>query len=302
MKKIALLIPCLNEELTIVEVIKDFKDQFSNLDIYVIDNGSSDDTAILASNVGATIISEPKKGKGNAVRRGFADIMADIYILVDGDGTYDAASANKLVELLIKEHLDMVVGCRAYEDKTIYRKGHRLGNMFFNYLFKNFFGNHFTDIFSGYRVFTRRFVKSFPATSYGFEIETELSVHTVNLRLRSQEVDTKYKLRPLGSQSKLRTIKDGLRILKAFVNLLRLNKPMVFYCFFSLLFLIGSSLLGIPVLLKYFEIGLVPRFPSLIVSVGFFVISVLLLITGIILQTMLAFQIENRRLAFLAVR
>ena len=174
--------------------------------------------------------------------------------------------------------------------------------MFFNYLFKKFFGNHFTDIFSGYRVFTRRFVKSFPATSYGFEIETELSVHTVNLRLRSQEVDTKYKLRPIGSQSKLRTIKDGLRILKAFVNLLRLNKPMVFYCFFSLLFLIGSSLLGIPVLLKYFEIGLVPRFPSLIVSVGFFVISVLLLITGIILQTMLAFQIENRRLAFLAVR
>lgn len=302
MNKIALLIPCLNEEVTVAKVINDFRDQLSNLDIYVIDNGSSDDTAVLALKEGAKVISEPKRGKGNAVRRAFADITADIYILVDGDGTYEAASVNKMVEHLVEEHLDMVVGVRAYEDKIIYRKGHKLGNMFFNYLFRYVFGNHFTDIFSGYRVFTRRFVKSFPAISYGFEIETELSVHTVNLRLRAQEVGTKYKMRPLGSQSKLRTLKDGFKILKAFVNLLRLNKPMIFYTFFSLVFLIGSSSLGVPVLLKYLEIGLVPRFPSLIVSVGFFVISVLLLITGIILQTMLAFQIENRRLAFLAVK
>lgn len=300
--KIALIIPCLNEEVTIAKVINDFREQFSSIDIYVIDNGSTDKTAEIAGQEGAVVLHESRKGKGHAVRRAFGKIDADIYIMVDGDDTYDANASIEMVARLIDEQLDMVVGIRKHDNDKAYRAGHELGNHLFNKLFQILFGNQFTDIFSGYRVFSYEFVKSFPARSGGFEIETELSVHSANLHLATCEMETYYKERPEGSDSKLNTYIDGLRILRKMVGLLRQNKPMFFYGMFSVLALIAALLLGAPVILTYLETGLVPRFPSLIVSIGGLIISLLIFMTGVILQTMLSFQAENRHLAYLAVK
>ena len=300
--KIALIIPCLNEEVTIAKVINDFRQEFSAIDIYVIDNGSTDKTADIARREGAVVLHESRKGKGHAVRRAFGKIDADIYIMVDGDDTYDPKASTDMVARLIEEQLDMVVGIRKHDNDKAYRAGHEIGNHLFNKLFQILFGNQFTDIFSGYRVFSHAFVKSFPARSGGFEIETELSVHSANLHLATCEMETYYKERPEGSDSKLNTYIDGLRILRKMIHLLRQNKPMFFYGIFSVLALLGALLLGVPVILTYLETGLVPRFPSLIVSIGGLIVSLLIFMTGTILQTMLSFQAENRHLAYLAVK
>jgi len=300
--KIVLAIPCLNEETTIAKVIADFKAVFSILSIYVIDNGSTDNTVKIAIKAGAEVLYEPLRGKGNALRRAFAKINADIYIVVDGDDTYDATAAPNMVQKLIDNKLDMVVGIRKHNNKKAYRSGHQLGNKIFNNLFKIMFGSQFTDIFSGYRVFSHPFTKSFPSQSSGFEIETELSVHCTNLNLSTAEIETYYTERPDGSISKLNTYIDGLRILSKMLQLLRQNKPMVFYGIISFIALIYSFVMGTPVLLTYFETGLVPRFPSLIVAVGSLIIASLILMTGVILQTMISFQAENRHLAYLAIK
>ena len=298
---IALFIPCLNEEVTIAKVISDFKEECEGLAVYVIDNGSTDNTKAVAEAAGAIVISEPRRGKGHAVRRAFAQIHASLYIMVDGDDTYDASAVSGMIKRLQDDRLDMVVGIRKHESDGAYRTGHQLGNRLFNSLFCRLFGNQFSDIFSGYRVFSYAFAKSFPARSSGFEIETELSVHCANLLLPTAEMPTHYGERPDGSQSKLNTYFDGFRILRKMIQLLRQNKPMVFYGVGGVLAAVVAIILGAPVLLTYFETGLVPRFPTLIVAVGLLLGACLSFMTGIILQTMLSFQAENRHLAYLAL-
>ena len=300
--KVALIVPCLNEELTVGTVLSDFKSQFSNIELFVVDNGSSDATATIAMRHGAKVIYEARKGKGNAIRRAFALVDADVFILVDGDDTYDVSNAHVMVAKLIEEDLDMVVGVRMHKSGDAYRGGHEFGNLVFNKLFEVLFGNQFSDIFSGYRVFSRSFVKSFPALSLGFETETEMSVHAANLQLATGELEVAYSARPAGSNSKLNTYKDGFRILITMLNLFRVNKPLLCFSSLSLLPAICSASLMYPILSTFLETGLVPKFPSLIVAVGCIVVSFLLVMVGTMLQTILSFQAENRRLAYLATR
>lgn len=300
MINVALIIPCLNEQETIQKVIKDFRKYIKDLKIVIVDNGSTDKTREYAEKLGTQILVEPIKGKGNAIRRAFALVEAKTYVLVDGDDTYDASIAKKMVNMLNDNKLDMVVGVRRHDDPNSFRAFHLSGNKIFNKLFRIFFGKKFSDIFSGYRVLSRRFVKSFPAISNGFEIETELCVHSINLKLSTAELACNYKQRPSGSTSKLKTIADGLKILKMMIKLLRNNKPMLFYSGLSALFFAAASILGLPVLGTYFSTGLVPKFPSLIVSVGLLIISMVFIMAGVILQTIVEFQAENRHLAYLA--
>ena len=299
---IALIIPCLNEEIAIAKVIDEFQSIISDLDIYVIDNGSVDKTAEIAKNKGANVLFQPMRGKGNAIRLAFAEIQSNIYLVVDGDCTYDATSSLHMINKLIAENLDMVVGVRKHQSKKAYRLGHEFGNQLFNGLFKKIFGYQFSDVNSGYRAFSHAFVKSFPAQSSGFDIEAEFSVHCVNLKLPTGEIDTNYRERAIGSYSKLNTYIDGILIFKRMMQLLSRNKPMAFYGFFSFLALILGLLLFLPVLSTYLNTGLVPRFPSLIVAVSSIVVACLIFMTGIILQTMLSFQAENRHLAYLAAK
>lgn len=298
---LALIIPCLNEEVTIAKVINDFQREFEQIKIFVIDNGSTDKTSEVAQAEGATIIYEANRGKGNALRRAFSDIDADVYLVVDGDDTYDPCFAPRMVKMLVEDKLDMVVAVRAPSSEKAYRGGHQFGNKAFNKLFKLLFGNKFSDIFSGYRVFSKAFVKSFPALSYGFEIETEICVHATNLRLATKEIVAPYHPRPIGSNSKLNTYKDGFKILVKLINLLRTSRPLLFYGCFGIVFTAYSLILLAPILLTFFETGLVPRFPTLIVTVGSLVISAIFLMIGVILQTMLSFQDENRRLFYLSL-
>ena len=242
------------------------------------------------------------RGKGNAIRLAFAEVQASIYLVVDGDCTYDANSSLHMINKLTSENLDMVVGVRKQQSKKAYRLGHKFGNQLFNELFKKIFGYQFSDINSGYRAFSYAFVKSFPAQSSGFDIEAEFSVHCVNLRLLTGEIDTNYKERATGSYSKLNTYIDGILILKRMLQLLSRNKPMAFYGFFSFLAAALGLFLFLPVLSTYLNTGLVPRFPSLIVAVSSMIVACLIFITGIILQTMLSFQDENRHLAYLAAK
>ena len=299
---VALIIPCLNEEVTIAKVIREFQSVIGSVDIYVIDNGSVDETASIAAKEGAKVLLQPLRGKGNAIRLAFSEVQASVYLIVDGDHTYDAKSALDMINKLNREQLDMVVGVRKHEKKEAYRAGHKLGNQIFNKLFEIIFGNQFSDIFSGYRVFSHAFVKSFPAQSSGFDIETELSVHCINLKLRTGEIETKYIERPIGSFSKLNTFLDGLLILSSMIRLLRQNKPMLFYGFFSMIATLFSIILSFPIILTYLETGLVPRFPSLIVAASSLIVACLILMTGVILQTMLSFQAENRHLSYLAAK
>lgn len=301
MPDIAVIIPCLNEQETISRVIRDFKNALKNLHIVVVDNGSTDNTISYAKKLGATILFEPMRGKGNAVRRAFALVEAEVYILVDGDDTYDASIAQEMVDLLNKNKLDMVVAIRNTVNRKAFRTFHKSGNRMFNKLFRAFFGKKFNDIFSGYRVLSRRFVKSFPAISNGFELETELCVHSINLKLPVAEISSDYKQRPVGSSSKLKTITDGFKILTSMIRLLRNNKPMLFYGVASFAFLVVALILGLPVVGTFYATGLVPKFPTLIVSIGFLIISVLLFISGAILQTIVEFQAENRHLAYLSI-
>ena len=300
--RIAVLLPCYNEEAAIAATVAGFRAALPTATIYVYDNNSRDRTRELAAKAGAVVRSETQQGKGNVVRRMFADIDADVYVMADGDLTYDPKSAPAMVDMLVAEQLDMVVGTRKHEQAEAYRGGHVLGNKLFTGLLAGLFGRSFTDIFSGYRVFSRRFVKSFPVLSSGFEIETEMSVHALELRMPVGEVETSYGARPDGSQSKLSTYSDGWRILKTIGTLYRVERPTLFYGLIGLLLLVLALILGEPLVVTYIHTGLVPRFPTAILVTGMTIIGVLCFFTGLILDTVTRGRREVRRLAYLAHR
>jgi len=298
---IAVLIPCFNEEPTIAGVVRRFREALPGAAIYVYDNNSTDLTALKARAVGAEVVRELRQGKGNVVRRMFADVEADIYIMADGDGTYAPEDAPLLVNTLLTERADMVVGTRRGVGKDAGRTGHAAGNRLFNALYHRLFGRDFTDIFSGYRAFTRRFVKSFPAVSTGFEIETEMSVHASMLKLPVCEIALDYGRRPEGSSSKLSTFTDGARILWMFAMLLKETRPVRFFGAISVALLAISLVLMMPVLIEYFETGLVPRMPTWVTSIGLLMLSVLMAVTGLILDSVSRGRAEQKRIFYLAV-
>ncbi|MDW5500239.1 glycosyltransferase [Pseudomonas lundensis] len=301
---IALVVPCYNEETTIFQVVSDFKNYMPEITPYVFDNNSTDRTKEEALRAGAKVISVHDKGKGNVVRRIFADVNADVYVMVDGDATYDAASVHQLVDKLIDDNLDMVVGCRkVVSDKNLkaYRLGHEFGNKMLTASVTTIFGGKFTDMLSGYRAFTRRYAKSFPALSHGFETETELTVHALELRMPYGEVSTLYGERPEGSVSKLSTYKDGVRILKTIVRLFMREKPLYFFGIMTILFCSISVILAIPIFSEYFETGLVPRLPTAVLSAMTMLAGFLTLSCGLILDNITIARHESRRLAYLLV-
>jgi len=298
--RIAVLLPCYNEEAAIAKVIAGFKKALPGAAIYVYDNNSRDKTVEKATKAGAIVRTERMQGKGHVVRRMFADVDADIYVMADGDLTYDPKAAPAMVAQLLGEELDMVVGTRQHEASDAYRGGHVLGNRLFTGLLARLFGRSFSDIFSGYRVFSRRFVKSFPVLSEGFEIETEMSVHALELRMPVGEIATAYGARPEGSESKLSTFRDGWRILKTILTLYRIERPVLFYGGIGALLLAAAIILSIPLVLTYLDTGLVPRFPTAILVTGMTIIAVLCFFAGLILDTVTRGRREMRRLAYLA--
>lgn len=297
---IAVVLPCYNEAATIAQVIEDFRAALPTATIYVFDNNSSDNTARIAHDAGAIVRRERRQGKGHVVRRMFADVEADLYIMADGDGTYDASAAPDLVEKCIREGVDMVVGTRADVTKDAGRQGHAFGNKIFNMLYNALFGNDFSDIFSGYRVFTRRFAKSFPATSAGFEIETEMSVHASQLAIPTIEVPTAYGVRPEDSESKLRTFTDGFRILRMFAKLTKETRPALFFGAIGLGFMVTAIVLSLPLFFTYLETGLVPRFPTAILATGLVLIATISTVCGLILDSLANARIEIKRSNFLS--
>jgi glycosyltransferase involved in cell wall biosynthesis len=299
---IAVLLPCYNEEAAIGATIAGFRAALPAATIYVYDNNSRDRTRELAAESGAVVRSERQQGKGHVVRRMFADIDADVYVMADGDLTYDPKAAPAMVQLLLDDQLDMVVGTRQHEEKDAYRGGHVLGNRLFTGLLSSLFGRSFNDIFSGYRVFSRRFVKSFPVLSSGFEIETEMSVHALELRMPVGEVETSYGARPEGSQSKLSTYSDGWRILKTIGTLYRVERPALFYGSVGALLLAAAIVLAVPLVITYVHTGLVPRVPTAILVTGMTIIAVLCFFAGLILDTVTRGRREVRRLSYLAQR
>jgi hypothetical protein len=298
---IVVIVPCHNEAASIARVVADFQKALPEAVVIVCDNNSTDDTAEVARRAGALVRREHLRGKGNAVRRMFSDIEADIYVLVDGDDTYDHASAAKLVARLREEGLDMVVGARVATSDSAYRRGHRLGNYLLTKLVRVVFGDRVSDMLSGYRVLSRRFVKSFPALTEGFEIETELTVHALELRMPMAEMATPYRERPASSASKLNTFRDGWRILKTIVLLVKEERPLPFFsCLFALLAL-SSLVLAWPVFATYVETGLVPRLPTAVLSMGLMLLAFLSLACGAILDTVTRGRREMKRLHYLSV-
>ena len=297
---IAVLLPCYNEEAAIAQTIAGFRAALPNARIYVYDNNSRDRTIEVARAAGAIVRTERMQGKGNVVRRMFADVDADIYVMADGDATYDAASAPALVARLIDEQLDMVVGSRVGEAVEAYRRGHRLGNRLLTGMLARLFGRSFSDILSGYRVFSRRFVKSFPVLSAGFEIETEISVHALELKMPVAEVETTYFARPEGSLSKLSTYSDGWRILRTIVTLYRIERPLLFFGWIGAIFAGIAVILAIPLILTYMHTHLVPRFPTAVLATGLMILAFLNGFAGMILDTVVRGRREVRRLAYLA--
>lgn len=297
-KSIAVLLPCYNEEVTIGGVIHSFRSAFPDAHIFVYDNNSTDRTVQAALAAGATVRHEYYQGKGNVVRRMFADIEADFYILADGDLTYDATAAPRLVELLIKHNVDMVVGVRVGKGEA-FRRGHTLGNRVFNWIVAHLFGNSFTDILSGYRVMSKRFTKSFPCSSSGFEIETELSIHALDLKLATAEIPLVYAERPVNSKSKLKTYRDGLRILGKIAMMYRALKPFQFYAAIALFLFVVSLSLGVPIFVTYVETGLVPRIPTAILAASIMQLSFMSLFCGIIIDAISANRREQIRMRYL---
>ena len=299
--RIAVLLPCYNEQAAIAATIAGFRAALPAATVYVYDNNSRDQTREIAAEAGAVVRTERQQGKGHVVRRMFADIDADVYVIADGDLTYDTRAAPAMDDMLLAEQLDMVVGTRRHEEKDAYRGGHVLGNKLFTGLLSGLFGRSFTDIFSGYRVFSRRFVKSFPVLSSGFEIETEISVHALELRMPVGEVETIYAARPEGSQSKLSTVSDGGRILKTIVTLYRVERPTLFYGGIGALLLLLALFLSVDLVQTYLRTGLVPRIPTAILVTGITIIAVLCFFTGLILDTVTRGRREVRRLAYLSL-
>ena len=299
--KIAVLLPCYNEEAAIGATIAGFRAALPGAIIYVYDNNSLDRTREVAAHAGAVVRTERQQGKGHVVRRMFADIDADVYVMADGDLTYDPTAAPAMVNLLLAEQLDMVVGTRRHEEKEAYRGGHVLGNKLFTGLLSRLFGRSFSDIFSGYRVFSRRFVKSFPVLSSGFEIETEISVHALELRMPVGEIETAYAARPEGSQSKLSTYSDGWKILKTILTLYRIERPVLFYGMIGALLVALAIILAVPLVATYLHTGLVPRQPTAILITGMVIVAVLCFFAGLILDTVTRGRREVRRLYYLSL-
>ena len=297
---IAVLLPCYNEEAAIAQTVAGFRTALPGARIYVYDNNSADRTVEAAREAGAIVRHERIQGKGAVVRRMFADIDADIYVMADGDATYDAGSAPALVERLLEERLDMIVGARVGEAVAAYRRGHRFGNALLTGMLARLFGRSFTDILSGYRVFSRRFVKSYPALSTGFEIETDISVHALELRMPVAEVETPYFARPEGSASKLSTYGDGWRILRTIGTLYRIERPLLFFGAIGAVLGLVAVVLGIPLAATYVRTGLVPRFPTAIAATGLVILAALNGFAGLILDTVVRGRREVRRLAYLS--
>jgi glycosyltransferase involved in cell wall biosynthesis len=298
--RIAILLPCYNEEAAIGQTVEGFRAALPGATIYVYDNNSADRTVEVARAAGAIVRTERMQGKGHVVRRMFADVEADIYIMADGDATYDAAAAPALVAKLLDEQLDMVVGARKSEVEEAYRRGHRLGNQLFTGILASLFGRSFTDIFSGYRVFSRRFVKSFPALARGFETETEISVHALELVMPVGEVVTAYGARPEGSVSKLSTYRDGWRIMKTILHLFRIERPVLFYGGFATFLAALALVLAVPLIITYAQTGLVPRFPTAILITGMMTVAFISFAVGLILDTVVRGRREVRRLHYLS--
>jgi glycosyltransferase involved in cell wall biosynthesis len=303
-QRAVLVVPCYNEQATIQRVVRDFKAAMPELAVYVFDNGSTDGTSETARAEGAQVVFVSLPGKGNVVRRMFADIEADVYVMVDGDATYDAASVRCLVDKLLDERLDMVVGCRKTKTTDVesaYRRGHQWGNRMLTQSVVNIFGGDFTDMLSGYRAFTRRYVKSFPALSQGFEIETELTVHALELRMPQGELQTAYGVRPDGSESKLSTYRDGWKILKTIGRLYISERPFAFFGMCAALLALVSVLISIPLLIHYLEDGLVPRLPTAVLSASMMLSALLSLLCGLILDNVTRGRHEMKRLAYLSI-
>ena len=299
---VAVLVPCYNEEVAIGQVVKDFRAALPDAAIYVFDNNSTDNTAAAARAAGAEVYQEKHQGKGYVVRRMFTDVEADVYVLVDGDATYDAPSAAVMIERLLEGRLDMVVANRVGREQAAYRAGHRTGNWLLTSFVASMFGPTFNDMLSGYRVFSRRFVKSFPVLSGGFEIETELTVHALELGLPVAEIDTPYYARPEGSASKLNTWGDGFRILRTIIRLYRAERPLPFFTGIGLALAIASIGFSIPIFITYFETGLVPRLPTAILSTGLMGLAFLSGVIGLVLDTVTRGRREMKLLAYLAHR
>lgn len=298
--RVAVLLPCFNEAAAIEAVVHNFSSALPGARIYVFDNASTDDTAERAVRAGAHVRHVALAGKGNVVRRMFADVDADVYVLADGDDTYHAPSVTQLIDALLQRGLDMAVGTRVHQAEEAYRPGHRFGNRMLTGAVGSIFGGRFTDMLSGYRVFSRRFVKSFPAMSHGFEIETELTIHALELRMPYAELPTPYGVRPEGSASKLRTYSDGIRILSTILRLFAVEKPLRFYGLASVLLAMISFGLAVPLILTWLDTGLVPRFPTAVLSAGVGILSGLSLTAGLILETVTIGRRENRHLHYLS--
>lgn len=299
--RIAVLLPCHNEEVSIARTISNFRLALPGAEIFVCDNRSTDATAQVARQAGAVVLSEKRKGKGNAVRKLFSAVDADVYIMADGDDTYDSSASPRLVERLLSEKLDMIIGKRVEAgDGVIYRSGHRFGNQMFNRFLKFLFGSDFTDIFSGYRVMSKGFVKSFPIHSAGFDIETELAVHALSLGVSTEEIDTPYRARGEDSHSKLNKYRDGPKILFRMIKLFAEFRPLLFFGIFAFLFLIPGATLFLSVLREFLETGLVPRFPSLIVSMMLLTLSGFSVAFGVILKYVSKSRIETKKLFYLS--
>lgn len=298
---IAVLLPCYNEGPAIHDVVRSFQKALPGAVVYVYDNNSKDDTAAEARRAGAVVRTETRQGKGHVVRRMFADIEADIYVMADGDGTYDADAAPELVKKLTDEKLDMVVGAReAADGHNTYRRGHRFGNWMLTAAVKAIFGQGFSDMLSGYRVFSRRFVKSFPALSTGFQIETEIAVHALSLTLPCAEVTTRYFERAPGTASKLSTYADGIRIMSFIVTLFKEIRPFLFFSLAALALAVFALILGVPVIAEYFETGLVPRLPTAILSAAVMLCALLSFLCGVILDSLSRGRLEHKRLRYVA--
>lgn len=299
---VAVIIPCFNEEISIAKVVKDFQTSLPQAKIFVFDNNSTDSTIIEAKKAGAEVFSVAYQGKGSVVRQAFADIEADYYIMVDGDNTYDASKSPEMLNLMIANNLDMVVGKRVDDNNPLaYRRGHRFGNKMLTFFVNFIFGKNFTDMLSGYRVFSRRFVKSFPVMSKGFEIETEINIHSLEMSMNVAEVDTTYIDRMEESFSKLSTYKDGFKILFMIISLFRYKKPLFFFSLISIFLTLIAFLIALPILLNYISTGLVPRFPSAFLSLGLVTIAIILFCCGLVLDAVARAKLEIKKLFFLQI-
>ncbi|MBK18004.1 MAG: glycosyl transferase [Rhodospirillaceae bacterium] len=300
--RIAILVPCRNEEATVAEVVEGFHAAIPDCQVYVYDNNSTDQTSKIAAEAGAIVRCEIMPGKGNVVRRMFSDVNADIYIMVDGDATYDPKKAPEMVDLIKRDNLDMVVATRLEEEQgDAYRRGHRAGNKTLTGFVGWLFGHRFTDILSGYRAFSRRFVKSFPALASGFEIETELTIHALEMKMPVGEVEAPYQARPEGSTSKLNTWRDGMRIMATIIFLFKEVRPFKFFGAIFVILAAVSLLLAYPLLVTFFETGLVPRLPTAILTTGIMVLAFISMVCGIILDSVCRGRRETKRMYYLAL-